>query len=53
MRWPEKNGHGAWYNYHAAKRLSVPKGTIANLVAAVKHGRGPGQWSEDGPGAGE
>lgn len=25
----------------AAKRLSVPKGTIANWVAAAKHGRGP------------
>jgi transposase len=24
-----------------AKRLSVPKGTIANWVAAAKHGRGP------------
>lgn len=25
----------------AAQRLSVPKGTIANWVAAAKHGRGP------------
>ena len=25
----------------AAKRLSVPKGTIANWVAAARHGRGP------------
>jgi len=25
----------------AAKRLSVPKGTIANWVAAAKHGHGP------------
>jgi len=24
-----------------AQRLSVPKGTIANWVAAAKHGRGP------------
>lgn len=24
-----------------AKRLSVPKGTIANWVAAARHGRGP------------
>lgn len=25
----------------AAQRLSVPKGTMANWVAAAKHGRGP------------
>jgi transposase len=25
----------------AAQRLSVPKGTIANWVAAARHGRGP------------